>query len=95
MRGICVIVISVLSSSVIVPAQVSSSANLGCTVVASGGMACNGIGRPGRPFPDPKSEEHKLPKLYVTHFIIEPGGALERPSSSADFLIIGINGGDH
>jgi hypothetical protein len=52
-------------------------------------MSCNGIGTY-----DPKYGEQKLPKLLVTHFIIEPGAVLERPSSSTDVVIIGINGGD-
>jgi hypothetical protein len=33
-------------------------------------------------------------KLFVTHFTIAPGAAVEEPSSSSDCLIIGINGGD-
>ena len=70
-------------------AQVISSENMGCTVVAGGGMSCNGIG-------DGKQEENekKIPKLFITHFLLEPGAAFEQPSPSSDCLIIGINGGD-
>ena len=89
MRGIFVIALAVLSSFVVVQAQVISSHNSGCAVNASGGTTCNGIVTPR-----PKNEEPKLPKLSVTHFTIEPGGAFGSPSSSADFLIIGIQGGD-
>jgi hypothetical protein len=70
-------------------AQVISSGNMGCTVVAPSGMACNGIGTLGT-----KEEEKKLPKLFITHFILEPGAALDQPSSSSDCLLIGLNGGD-
>jgi hypothetical protein len=69
-------------------AQVSSSANLGCTVVAPSGLGCNGIS-----VPDTETVKD-LPKLYVTHFRMEPGAAVEEPGPSSDCLIIGINGGD-
>ena len=78
-----------LYAPAIVTAQVTSSSNLGCTVVAAGGMSCNGIG-----IPETKNEEKKAPKLFVTHFILEPGATLDQPSTSSDCLIIGINGGD-
>jgi hypothetical protein len=89
MRGVFVIALSVLYGCMVAPAQIISEANLGCTAIAGGGMSCNGIGTY-----DPKYGEQKLPKLLVTHFIIEPGAVLERPSSSTDVVIIGINGGD-
>ncbi len=69
-------------------AQVTSSANLGCTVVAAGGMSCNGIA-----FPDTEKGKN-LPRLTVTHFTVEPGAAVDEPRPSSDLLIIGINGGD-
>src|ERR1039458_1821036 len=69
-------------------AQVTSSANLGCTVLAPRGMSCNGIGVPDT------EKGTNLPKLFVTHFTIAPGAAVEEPSSSSDCLIIGINGSD-
>ena len=78
-----------LCAPLIATAQVISSANLGCTVVASGGMACNGIGDP-----ETKKGEKKAPKLFLTHFTLEPGAALDQPSTASDCLIIGINGGD-
>jgi hypothetical protein len=74
-------------------AQIISSSNLGCTVgTPSGGMVCTGIGR----VPDAEDKEKKLPKLFVTHFIMKPGAALDRAQTgcSSDCLIIGINGGD-
>ena len=83
MRTIPNIVLA-LCGSTILHGQVISSANLGCTVVAKGGMACNGISAPDH-------EDKTQPKLYVTHFTIEPGGTLAQPSSSSDCLIIGIN----
>jgi len=63
--------------------------NMGCTVTAAGGMACNGIGAP-----ETSEEKNKAPRLFVTHFALEPGAALDQPSSSSDCLIMGINGGD-
>jgi hypothetical protein len=89
MRGVFIMALSVLCGSMVATAQIISRANLACTVIAGGGISCNGIGTY-----DPKDGEHKLPKLFVTHFIIEPGAVLERPSSSTDVVIIGINGGD-
>jgi hypothetical protein len=70
-------------------AQVTSPANMGCTLVASGGMACNGIG-----VPDTSEAKKKSPRLFVTDFILEPGAAWDQPSSSSDCLIVGIKGGD-
>ena len=78
----------VLSGPLMMTAQVTSSANLGCTALASRGMSCNGIGVPDT------EKETNLPKLFVTHFTIAPGATVDEPSSSADCLIIGINGGD-
>jgi hypothetical protein len=78
----------VLVGPLMTTAQVTSSANLGCTVVAPRGMSCNGIGVPET------EKGKKFPKLFVTHFTIEPGAAVEEPSASSDCLIIGINGGD-
>jgi len=88
MRIALFIVIAVLVSSFNVMAQVISSANMGCTVIAAGGMACNGIA-------DPAADKDKtLPKLSVTHFVLEPGAALDQPNPSGDCLIAGISGGD-
>jgi len=78
-----------LCGPAIATAQIMSSLNLNCTVVAPNGMGCNGIGAP-----ETKGEEKKLPKLFITHFIIEPGAALDQPGSSSDCLLVGINGGD-
>lgn len=89
MRTTLTLALVALCGPAIATAQVISSENLGCTVVAAGGMACNGIG-----VDKIKEEEKKLPKLFVTRFTLEPGAALEEPSSSSDCLIIGINGGD-
>jgi hypothetical protein len=83
------VVLVALCGPAIVSAQITSSGNLGCTVVASGGMACNGIVSP-----ETKEEGRKLPKLFITHFVLEPGAALDQPSSSSDCLLVGINGGD-
>jgi len=52
-------------------------------------MSCNGIVSP-----ETKEEGKKLPKLFITDFILEPGAALDQPSSSSDCLLVGINGGD-
>jgi len=52
-------------------------------------MACNGIGAG-----ETKMQEKNRPKLFVTHFTIGPGAALDEPDSSSDCLIIGVNGGD-
>jgi hypothetical protein len=89
MRATVVTVILLLSASVTLPAQINSSANLGCTVTTGGGLGCGGIVNP-----EPNNEEKKLPRLSVTRYNVGPGGELERPSSNTDFLIIGINGGD-
>ena len=80
----------VLCGHLTAAAQVTSSANLGCTVTSSGGMACNGIGE------TPKKDcEKNVPKLFVTHFMVEPGAVLDQAENSCcDALIIGINGGD-
>src|SRR6202051_492923 len=78
----------VLIGPLMTTAQVTSSANLGCTVLAPRGMSCNGIAVPDT------EKGTNLPKLSVTHFTIAPGAEVEEPSSSSDFLIIGINGGD-
>ena|SRR5579864_4783049 len=84
MRAMLALVVLIVPAT----AQVTSSANLGCTAVAPRGMACNGLSVPG-------TEKGKsLPKLFVTHFTIEPGGAVEEPGSSSDCVIIGVNGGD-
>jgi len=72
-------------------AQVTPSTNLGCTVIASGGMSCNGIGVPPK---KARTADNKHPDLSVTHFIIEPGAALDRPTNSCDVLILGIAGGE-
>ena len=75
-----------VSPSIVTP-QVTPSSNLGCTVVADGGMACNGIGIP-------ETELGKSqPKLFVTDFTVEPGGSIEGPDHSSDYLILGVNGG--
>ena len=61
-------------------AQVTSSGNMGCTITAAGGMGCNGIGAP-------ETDATKgLPKLFVTNFTIEPGGALDEPGAASDCL---------
>ena len=78
-----------LCGPAIATAQVTSSLNQGCTVVAAGGMACNGLG-----VPETNQELKKLPRLFVTHFILQPGAALDQPSSSSDCLLVGGNGGD-
>jgi hypothetical protein len=72
-------------------AQVISSANLTCTVVGDGGMACNG---PGPIVSKTNKEDKNLPKLIVIHVILRPGAALNQPSFSSDCLIIGIDRGD-
>lgn len=83
------VVLAVLSCPVSAIAQVSPSSSLGCTLVAAGGMGCNGIG-----IPETKSAGKHAPKLYITNFVLESGAALEQPSSSSDCVLIGINGGD-
>lgn len=86
-----------LFGSALATAQVTSSANLDCTVVAPKGMLCNGIGVPdiwegGKRIPK-KEGGMKTPKLFVTNITLEPGAELEPPADS-DCLLIGINGGD-
>jgi hypothetical protein len=71
--------------SCVVSGQLGTSANLACTIVSKGGMACNGISSPPR---------LPLPNVQVTHFIVEPGGVLDGSAASGDRLIIGIDGGD-
>ena len=78
-----------LCGPAIATSQITSSANLGCKVVAPSGMACNGIG-----VPETKEEGKRLPKLFITHFTLERGAALDQLSSSSDCLLVGINGGD-
>jgi hypothetical protein len=90
MRTMFVLALAALSCPAVIAAQVTSSVNMGCTVVAAGGIACNGIGVPVTKEP----EEKKLPRLFVTHFILEPRAVLDQPNPSSDCLIIGINGGD-
>jgi hypothetical protein len=79
----------VLLGSAISAAPLTSSENLSCTATAAGGLGCDGIGV----VPE-KQEGKRLPKLFLTHFILEPGAALDQPSSSSDCLLVGINGGD-
>jgi hypothetical protein len=93
------VVLLVLCGPAIAAAQIISSGNLGCTVVAPSGMACNGIVAPtffGIVGPETKTKEEgqKLPRLFITHFKLEPGAVLDEPSSSSDCLLVGINGGD-
>lgn len=83
------LVLTVLLTSAIATTQVTSSANLGCTISAAGAMACNGIG-----VGETKDARKEPPKLFVTQFTIGPGAALDEPDSSSDCLIIGINEGD-
>ena len=83
------VVLVALCGPAMATAQITSSRNLGCTVVAPRGMSCNGIVSP-----ETKEEGKKLPKLFITDFILEPGAALDQPSSSSDCLLVGINGGD-
>jgi hypothetical protein len=82
------VAVVILFCPAIATAQVTSSANSGCTVGAAGGMACNGIGVPEN------QEGKKLPKLFVAHFILQPGAALDQPSPSSDCLIVGVSSGD-
>jgi hypothetical protein len=89
MRISLAVVLAAVCGPAMAAAQVFSSENLACTVVAAGGMACNGIGASGI-----KGVDKKVPKLFVTHFTLEPGAALDEPSSPSDCLIIGIQGGD-
>jgi hypothetical protein len=74
-------------------AQVMSSANLACTVTASGGISCNGIAMPDEAR---KSAIDKgQPELSVTYFIIEPGAALNQTASPCcDAIILGTAVGD-
>jgi hypothetical protein len=83
-----IVVLAVLCSPKIATAQISSSQNLGCTVTASGGIACNGIGAP-----DTERDKNQ-PKLSTVHYIVEPDAALDESTASSDYLIIGISGGD-
>jgi hypothetical protein len=80
--------LATLFSAAIAIAEVTSSANLGCTVAAPSAMACNGISVPGE-----KQEGEEIPKLFITDVTVEPGAALEPPAHS-DCLLVGINGGD-
>jgi|SRR5215472_11669206 len=92
MRTIALALVA-LCATELATAQVISSANMGCTVVGEGGMACNGIGVPG--VPDPNEDQKTSPRLFITDFKLEPGAALDKPNSSTDdCLIIGIDGGD-
>lgn len=52
-------------------------------------MSCNGIS-----LPDTKQPASRLPTLFVTRFTLRPGAVLQRPSSSSDCLVVGVNGGD-
>ena len=88
-RMLVLALITALWGTAIGTAQVPSSANTGCTVDAAGGMACNGIA-----VLETNDEKNKAPRLSVTHFVLEPGAALDQPSSSSDCLIMGVNGGD-
>lgn len=88
MRTMLILVLAVLCPPTIATAQITSSQNLACTVTASGGMACNGIGAPDT------EEDKNQPKLSTVHYIVEPGAALDEPTASSDYLIVGINGGD-
>src|SRR5579863_8160703 len=88
MRTMLTLALLALSYLASAAAQVTPSENMGCTVVGNG-MACNGIEIVGE-----KEKDSKMPRLFVTHFLLEPDAVLEQPSPSSDYLIIGINGGD-
>ena len=73
-------------------AQITSSLNMSCTVVAPNGMGCNGIGvAPTNPN---KDDEKDRPTLSVTEMKLAPGAFFESANASSDFLVLGISGGD-
>jgi hypothetical protein len=69
-------------------AQVTSSENMGCTVI-QGGMSCNGLS-PGLD----SFEGKKGPKLRIWNLKLEPGAAFVQPSALSDCVVLGINGGE-
>ena len=73
-------------------AQIASSENLSCTVVAPNGMGCNGMGVP--PANRNKGDEKDRPALLVTEMKLAPGAFFEFPNATSDFLVLGISGGD-
>jgi hypothetical protein len=88
-----ILLMMLLLASYTTMAQVTSSANLACTVTASGGMGCNGIvsGDLARKSAADKGQ----PELSVTYFTLEPGAALDQTASPCcDAIIVGIAGGE-
>ena len=76
-------------------AQITSSLNLSCTVVAPNGMGCNGIGvAPMDPMNPNKGNEKDRPTLSVTEMNLAPGAFFESPNASSDLLVLGVSGGD-
>jgi hypothetical protein len=71
-------------------AQVTSSENMGCTVI-KGGMSCNGLS-PG--LKNSFEEGKKGPKLRIWNLKLEPGAAFVQPSALSDCVILGIHGGE-
>lgn len=41
----------------------------------------------------PPEKKDAGPTLFVTHFILNPGAALDQPSSASDCVLVGVNGG--
>ena len=83
------IALAALFGPAIAVAQVTSSENMGCTVI-KGGMSCNG------PSPGLKKFEEgkKGPKLRIWNLKLEPGAAFVQPSALSDCVVLGINGGE-
>ena len=68
-------------------AQITSSENLGCTVMVGGATACNGIG-------SGPNDPNNRASLFVTDMRLEAGASLDSPNVLSDYLILGIKGGD-
>lgn len=88
--------IAALCCPVMAMAQITSSDNLGCTIVAQGGVFCNGLSAvPSKPSAvKPNEEGKKGPTLLLWNITLEPGASFERPYARADYALLGINGGE-
>lgn len=84
------IAMAMLFGPAIAVAQVTSSGGMGCTVIAQGGMSCNGLSAVPK---DSTAEVKNGPKLLIWNITLEPGAAFVQ-SNRSDYVVLGINGGE-
>ena len=86
MRTIAAFAVAVLCCPVMAMAQIAPSSGLGCTVIANGGMTCNGPSAPPT-VANPKIGDTDLPRLLITEMRLEPGAAWDVRNATSDYLV--------